>query len=101
MSQDINVKQIGATAKKSLGRLKVYASFLAVIAILLIYSFLVFRVSTLSQAEPDEAAVAEKSNTIKRLRIDQNSVDKLDDLEDQNVGVQSLFEEARDNPFQD
>lgn len=101
MSQDINVRQISAGAKKSIRKLKVYASFLTVIAILLIYSFLVFRVSTLSQAEPDEATVAEKSNTIRRLKIDQNAVEKLEELEDQNIGVQSLFEEARDNPFQD
>ena len=100
MSQDLNIKHIEGEAIKAASKLKIYASFLAVVIILLIYSFLVYRVSVLSQVEPDDTAVAEKF-TAKRLKIDQNSVDKLEQLEDQNVGVQSLFESARENPFQD
>lgn len=97
---DINLKQLNTTIKDSLKKLQGYSTFIFIITILLIYSFLVFRISQLSQAEPDETAVSE-TQTIKRLKIDQASIDKIQQLEDQNIGVQSLFESARDNPFQD
>jgi hypothetical protein len=105
MSKDIklnlSINQAGEVAKTALGKLRRYATFLAIVGILLIYSFLVLRISTLSQAEPSEDQITEQANTVKRLRIDQNAINKIEQLEDQNIAVQSLFEEARDNPFQD
>jgi hypothetical protein len=105
MSKDIkfnlDIKQAGELVKTGLGKLQRYATFLAIVGILLIYSFLVLQISTLSQAEPSEDQVAEQTNTVKRLRIDQNAIDKIEQLEDQNIAVQALFETARDNPFQD
>lgn len=98
---DINIKQINSMISAGLARLKVYATFIFMISILLIYAFLIVRISVLTQAEPSETAVTEQTNTIKRLKLDQNSIDKIQQLEDQNIGVQSLFEAARENPFQD
>lgn len=105
MSKDINfnldVNQIGELAKKAFKKVSRYATFLSVVGILLIYTFLVFRISTLSQAEPSQDQITEQTTTVKRLRIDQNAIDKIEQLEDQNIAVQALFESARDNPFQD
>lgn len=101
MSKNIEVKQISGALRSVIEKLQRYAGFLFVISVLLIYSFLVFRISLLSDPEADEAAIAEQMTTVKRLKVDQNSIDRIEQLEDQNVGVQSLFEEARDNPFQD
>ncbi len=98
--KNLDIKQLGTTFKGLFGKLQTYAGFIFIITILLIYSFLVFRISQLSQAEPDEAVIAEQQR-IKRLKIDQNALTKIQQLEDQNVGVQALFESARDNPFQD
>jgi hypothetical protein len=64
-----------------------------------IYAFLIFRVSTMARSEPDEDAIAEKLNTVKRPKIDQNAIDKIENLEDTNIQVQTLFNEARQNPF--
>lgn len=98
---NLDVKQLGTVAKNIITKLQRYATFIFIISILLIYAFLVFRISMLSQAEPSEDAIAEQSKTIKRLKLDQTSIDKIQQLEDQNIGVQSLFKSARDNPFQD
>lgn len=100
MSKDLNLDQIKTTARSILQKLRRSASFIFILTILFIYGFLIFRISTLMQAEPSEEAISEQS-TVKRLKIDQNSLEKIKQLEDQNVGVQSLFESARDNPFQD
>ena len=101
MSQDINLKQITNHGASALKKARVYATFIFIITVLLIYSFLVLRISVLSQAEPSEAEAAEQAVTVKRLKIDQNAIDKIEELEDQNIAVQSLFQAARDNPFQD
>src|SRR4030095_1957018 len=64
-----------------------------------VYAFLVFRVSTMARSEPDDDAVAEKLKTVQRPKLDQNAVDKIEELEDTNIQVQTLFNEARQNPF--
>lgn len=97
----LNIKQAIDLAKTLFDRIQSYATFISLIGILLVYSFLVLRISTLSQAEPSEDQITEQTNTVKRLRIDQNAINKIEQLEDQNVAVQALFETARDNPFQD
>jgi hypothetical protein len=67
----------------------------------LLYGFLVFQIGTLASKEPDESSVTEQLNAVKRLKIDQATIDKINQLQDQNVTVQSIFKDARDNPFQD
>jgi hypothetical protein len=38
-------------------------------------------------------------NTVQRPQIDERTVDRIQQLEDRNVEIRSLFEQARDNPF--
>ena len=101
MSKNIDIKQIISGLKATVKKVQRYAWFLFIVSVLLVYSFLVLRISQLSDPKPDEAAVTEQMNTVKRLKIDESAIDRIEQLEDQNIGVQSLFEEARDNPFQD
>jgi hypothetical protein len=100
MSKDLDIGQIKTVGRSLLLKLQRSASFIFILVVLCVYGFLIFKISTLLQAEPSEDAISEQS-TVKRLKIDQNSINKIKELEDQNVGVQSLFESARDNPFQD
>lgn len=101
MSKDISVEKIGGSLSKAFKKVKGYAGFLFLITVLLVYTFLVLRISILSDPKPDETAIAEQTNIAKRLKVDQDAINKILQLEDQNIGVQSLFEDARDNPFQD
>lgn len=96
---NIDNKKIRPLLLKSAKYLKTYAGFIFIIAVLLIYTFLVFRINRLSESQPTDTEISNTS--IKRLKIDENAVEKLEQLEDQNIGVQSLFEEARVNPFQE
>lgn len=97
----IELKNIIPAIKKLLNRAQTYAAFIFIIGILSLYGFLVFQIGSLASKDPEETAVSDQLNTLKRLRIDQDTIDKIEQLEDQNVSVQSLFKEARDNPFQD
>ncbi len=99
--KNIDMKQLATYARLALDKLRRYSTFIFIITILLIYAFLIVRINILTQAEPDDSTITEQSNTVKRLKIDQNSIDKIEELEDQSIEVKSLFKDARDNPFKE
>lgn len=78
-----------------------YAVFTAGIVLLGLYGFLIFSINNSIQAEPSEDAVAERLKTVQRPRVDQKTLNKIQELQDQHIQVQSLFDDARNNPFQE
>lgn len=94
-------KSLLSYLRASARKLRRYTVLIFIIVVIGLYGFLVFQIGKLSQVEPEETAVSEQLGKVKRLKIDQESVDKIQKLEDENIGVQSLFKAARDNPFQD
>jgi hypothetical protein len=69
--------------------------------VLVIYGFLVYRVNILNTTEPSESDIAAKSQTVKVPHIDPVVLKQLKSLQDNSVNVQSLFNQARSNPFQE
>lgn len=86
-------------AKPILVLLKRYGAFIFVVLFLGIYLFLVQYIGNLIQAEPTQSAVDSSVKPVSRLKIDQNAVKQMTDLEAQNIEVKSLFDQARENPF--
>lgn len=80
-------------------RLNRYRLFLFILAFLSIYGFLIVRVNSLTHGEPPPVAAGESLDAVRRLRLDQASINKLQALEAQNIEVRALFQQARDNPF--
>ncbi|MDB5163512.1 MAG: hypothetical protein JWS12_129 [Candidatus Saccharibacteria bacterium] len=78
-----------------------YATFMAFVIIILGYSFMVWRINVFTSKEPADADVQNKLAGTKRPVIDQKTVDKIQQLQGNNVQVQTLFKQARDNPFQE
>lgn len=66
----------------------------------LIYVFVLFRIHSLSTAEPTETAVSSQVKATKIQRVDPDVVQQLQSLQDNSVNVQALFDQARSNPFQ-
>jgi hypothetical protein len=97
MSKDLNLKTLPADLSQSFHKLGRYAVITFIVFLAIIYSFLLFRINTLTAAEPTDEAVAQARTP----RIDPKIVDQLLDLKENNVSVQTLFEEARSNPFQE
>lgn len=95
-------KSISTIFKKITPVLEAISKHKATIFILFflaIYIFLVYRINELINREPDPVTLSSQLQTIQRLRIDQASIDRLLELEEQNIEVKALFEQARDNPF--
>lgn len=97
----MNISQLTSRIIPLVAYVKKYAVLLFALFFLGMYGFLVYRIDTLVNSEPDPAAIDESLNTVKRLRVDQGSIDKMLQLEEENVEVKSLFQQARENPFKE
>lgn len=95
----LEVKDITTKLQPVLLWFKKYAVFIFVLVVLSVYGFLVFRINTLASQEPSDDAVTERLERVQRPKIDQDVLSKIEQLEDQNIQVQTLFQQARDNPF--
>ncbi len=95
----LEVKDIPAKLGPIVKGLSKYLVFIFIMTVMIIYGYLVFHINTLASQEPAEDAVAERLKTVSRPRIDEDTLTKIEQLEDQNIQVQTLFQQARDNPF--
>lgn len=97
----INTKTILTKLISLLNKLRQYVVFVFIVALLLVYSLLVFRINQLNNQVPNKDDVTAKLKTVQRPKIDQSAIDKIQQLQDNSTNVQSLFNKARDNPFQE
>ena len=84
-----------------LPRIKGYFPLLFGILLVILYGFLLFRANTLNDAEPSASSLASQSKTAQVPRVDPKVINQLQSLQDNSSSVQALFDEARNNPFQD
>jgi hypothetical protein len=101
MSKNIDIKSINLMPlirkwSRQYGR---HAIFAAVIIVLLVYLLIAFKISNLAKAEPGPDQETTVTSAIPR--IDQNAVNQIQSLEQNNTDIHSLFESARNNPFQE
>lgn len=78
-----------------------YAPLMLIIFLVGIYGFLSWRIITLTQARPSASAVSAELKTVGVPKVDEEVVRKMEQLEDNSVSVQTLFDDARSNPFQE
>jgi predicted negative regulator of RcsB-dependent stress response len=75
-------------------------SFILIITfILILFSLIVWRINYYSRLEPTTEMVDNQIKATVRPKIDQSLVKRLEKLESENIQVQTLFNEARENPF--
>ncbi len=93
--QELTAKLIADSEK-----LRRYSLLSFIIFVSLIYGFLLFRINSLSGQQPTEAAINKQIKAAKIPQIDKSVVKQLESLQDNSVNVQTLFNQARSNPFQ-
>lgn len=79
--------------------LKKNRTFISILIVLAVFGFIVYRISYFNSAEPTDTAIDEQLKTSSRPRIDKAIVEKLVNLESDNIQVKSLFNQVRENPF--
>jgi len=82
-----------------LGKIQKYLPVIFACLLLIIYGFLMYRINVLTSAGPDTSTSPAK--TARVPHIDPKLLDQLQSLQDNSTSVQTLFDQARDNPFQE
>jgi len=76
-----------------------HALILGIGAFGLLYSYIIIQVSAMANKTPDETVVTQQIQAVPHPKINKETAKKIEGLEDQNVNVQAIFKEARENPF--
>lgn len=85
--------------QKYLGSIKRYAPIAIFVLVGATYGYLVLTASQQASIQPTEAEISERFTRSSRPRLDETAAAKLEQLEEQNVEVKAIFDEARQNPF--
>lgn len=96
---NFDLKSVKSQARKLLKLEARHAAFLVIMIILTVYLVTVWRIGQLATAEPSAADQAAAQTTGKLLRVDEEAIKQIQELEHRNINIQSLFNEARKNPF--
>jgi hypothetical protein len=51
--------------------------------------------------EPGEDDITQELKSVQRPKVDEDALQKIQDLQDQNVTVKTLFKNTRNNPFKE
>lgn len=92
-------KDLKQQLDKYLRLVKQHISFAAILAVLLAYIIVVWQISHLATADPDPSSQAAAATRIPK--IDQKAINQIQSLEQSNTEVKALFNQARNNPFQE
>ena len=98
---NLNLKTILPRIRKLQKQLAGHGVFIAILVVLLAYVFVVWKISGLATAEPTPEAQAATNSTSGVPVIDKNAIKQIQTLEQNNTSVHTLFESARNNPFQE
>lgn len=91
-----SVKQLALKIAATIAR---YNAFLFFIVVAIVYGFVLLRINALSDVQPTQDQISAQTTTTPVPRIDTRVVEQLRSLEDNSQNVQTLFSEARKNPF--
>lgn len=99
MSKEVSLKSLNLlpAIRKFYGKYGGHAIFAAILLVLLVYVFVVMRINSLANAEPSPDQQVTVTNSIPH--IDPKTINQIQNLENNNTQVHSLFEQARNNPF--
>lgn len=86
--------QLGGLTK----RLRAYSGFVFFLLVAALYGFILWRINVYSNAP---AAQSSAGTPVAQPHIDPEVAQKMLDLQSNSVSVQALFNEARQNPFQE
>ncbi|MDQ3123946.1 MAG: hypothetical protein M3Q14_04680 [bacterium] len=80
-------------------KLRQYTVLIVIIIFSAMYGYLLYTSGKLAQEEPSEVNISEKFQGAKRPKIDESVAQQLSGLEEQNIQIKGIFDQARNNPF--
>ncbi len=100
MSKQLTTDSLKKSASQFLRVVNRYRSIIFFLVLASLYGFIIWRINVLSTAPPSEADIKSAEQTaVPSPKIDAASARAINNLKDNSVRVQTLFEDARNNPF--
>jgi hypothetical protein len=72
---------------------------LFLLLVVVVYAFVAWRISVLQNAQPNPNSVSAQLQS--STQIDQATINKIQQLQNSSISVNALFNQARQNPFQE
>jgi len=99
--KNLSFKTISSKVLPLLHWLRRYRVILFIVALVCVYSALVLRINMLNNQEPSDSDVSTQLQAVHPPKLDPAIIEKIQQLQDNSVDVKSLFNQARENPFQE
>lgn len=77
-----------------------YAVVIFVVSVVGIFIYMTLSISRYANLEPTDSQKEERKASMTTLKLDEASIAKIKLLEDQNISIETLFNNGRENPFQ-
>lgn len=77
-----------------------HALIIFVFFIVGLFGFMTFNIARFANQDPTESQKDETISAVKTVKLDEKSIQKIQSLQDQNISIESLFDNGRANPFQ-
>ena len=94
----LDSKQLPSQIIAKLKQLARYRVIIVTVLVVALYGFLILQINNASNAPANSEEVVATRKSVPR--IDEQTIEQLKQLQDNNVNVQALFNDARSNPFQ-
>ena len=98
---DLSLKALVPLARKSLAVFLRYAGIMFFVLVAVAYGFVMMRINTLSNVQPNDSDVTTQDKAAAIPKVDPKVIQQLQTLTDNSTNVQTLFEQARQSPFQE
>lgn len=100
-TKKLDLQALKAKAGLVLTKLRQFSLILFLGFVAIVYGFILFRINSLSNMQPSPDSVTSQIQAAQVPHIDESTVKQLESLQNNSVNVQTLFNEARSNPFQE
>src|SRR6185503_9271689 len=99
--KDLNLSALVHGLGATFGKIKPYTGLMFFVMLSLMYGFIILQINALSAAPVDDNKVLTETSSSPTLHVDPEAAKQLQSLKDNSGNVQTLFEQNRNNPFQE
>lgn len=96
----MNIKTIIAKLSPLKDLIVRFKIILFVLFVVGVFGYITLVISYYSNAEPTQDQIENKKLTVKLVKLDEKAIEKIKELQDKNISIESLFNNGRDNPFE-
>ena len=100
MKNDLNISSLKDSINNAKEFIVKYRHVLFIILVASVVGFMFIRIAKMSTAEPKDYQINEVK-TVQKLKLNEDSIEIIQNLQDRNISIQALFDPGRYDPFND